>query len=65
MKTPKVNIDMVDDESYIEANESVNIIDLPMTLLRKWNVSVVTLKMPPVNTTKNNLTPYLCHWVLV
>jgi len=58
MKTQNVNIDMVDAKSYSGVIKDVKItIDLPIILLSKWNISVFTLKVPPVNPTKDNLTP--------
>lgn len=59
MQTSKFKADMVDDKSNKEDNIVVTIIYLPVTFLRNWNISVVTPKVPPVNTTKDDLTPYL------
>ena len=43
----------------IAMDEVLNILYLPITFLRKWNVCVFSSKMPVVNTTKDNLTPHL------
>jgi len=59
MKTQNVNIEMVDAESYRDIVKAINITDLPIIFMSKWNISMITLKVPPVNTTKDNLTPYL------
>jgi len=53
---------MVDAKRYSEVNKVVKItIDPPIILLSKSNISVFTFKVPQVNPTKDNLTPYLCH----